>query len=392
MGPRAFTARRLWTLACGGQGVGPHGGEPLRGHVVLTEGGRVVSIVPQGEIPPGTEVVDLGDVDLAPGFVDVQVNGGGGALFNDTPTVEGIRVIAEAHRAFGTTSLLPTLITDGVQVIETARAAANAAVAEVPGVLGVHFEGPFLDERKTGAHDPDHVRNAGSADLDGMFRGAAGVTLVTAAANKLGDGVLEDIRRRGGIVCLGHCASTFDEASDAFGRGATGVTHLFNAMSSLGSRAPGLVGAAFASDSVFCGFIADGIHVAFGAARAAWKALGSDRMMLVTDAVQPVGTDMTEFSLGGQRVQVKDGACINEEGNLAGSALDMASAVRNAVKHMGVPLGCALAMASRTPATFLGMDAEVGCLVPGSRADMVALDSGGRVTAVIQGARAVTAC
>lgn len=379
---RAFTARRVWTLES-------HAQSPLTGHAVLTSGGHVQAVVPVGQVPARTETLDLGDVDLAPGFVDVQVNGGGGVLFNDELTVEGIRAIAEAHRAFGTTSLLPTLITDGVDVIRRAREAINGAVRDVPGVIGVHFEGPFLDERKTGAHDSAYVRRAAAEDLDAMFGRALGATVVTAAANKLGEGMLEEIRSRGGIVCLGHCASTFDEAAAAFARGATGVTHLYNAMSALESRAPGLVGAAFASDSAFCGLIADGIHVAYGAARAAWKALGTDRMMLVTDAVQPVGTDMTEFSLGGQRVRVKDGACINEEGNLAGSVLDMASAVRNAVRHMGVPLGSALAMASATPAAFLGLGSELGRLAPGSRADLVALDADLRVRSVIQGAHLI---
>lgn len=379
-GARAFTARRVWTLES-------HGHHPLEDHAVLTSAGRVQAVVPAVQVPGDTETIDLGDLDLAPGFVDVQVNGGGGVLFNDAPTVEGIRAIAEAHRAFGTTSLLPTLITDGIDVIARARGAINDAVVAVPGVIGVHFEGPFLDERKTGAHDPAYVRCAAAEDLDAMFSGALGVTVVTAAANKLEDGTLETILSRGGIVCLGHCASTFDEASRAFARGATGVTHLYNAMSALGSRAPGLVGAAFASDGAYCGLIADGIHVAYGAARAAWKALGTERMMLVTDAVQPVGTEMTEFALGGQRVRIEDGACINEDGNLAGSALDMASAVRNAVCRMGVPLGSALAMASATPAAFLGMDGEVGRLVPGSRADLVALDGGLRVRAVVQGGR-----
>ena len=345
----------------------------------------MVCVAAPGDVPAGAERVELGDVDLAPGFVDLQVNGGGGALFNDAQDIACLRTIAEAHRRFGTTSLLPTLITDRVEIIAAARAAVNEAVGAVPRIVGVHFEGPFLDERKRGAHDATLVRDPATGDLDAMFEGARGVTLVTAAARRLQGGLREDLLARGAIVALGHCASTAAEAAAEFDGGVALVTHLYNAMSPLQHRAPGVVGAAFAHDRVVCGLIADGVHVDMAAARAAWKALGTDRLALVTDAVHPVGTDMTEFELGGQRVTLEDGRCINEEGNLAGSALDMASAVRGAVEGMGVPLADALAMASRTPARVIGLEAEIGSLRPGARADLVALGPDLAVSAVVQG-------
>ena len=372
----AYRAARVWTL---------QGETPLPDHAVVVRRGSIERVAPFEEVGSHVCIVDLGEVDLAPGFVDVQVNGGGGVLFNDSPVKSTLETIAKAHRAFGTTALLPTFITDSRDKMLAARMAVDRALADgVPGILGVHFEGPFLDDRKTGAHEPAFVRDASKEDLDTMFSGGLGVTLVTAAACRLGGGVLEDLLQRGARVSLGHCASDQAEASDAFRRGATGVTHLFNAMSPLGSRAPGLVGAALAADSVFAGIILDGIHVDFVAARAAYRALGPDRMMLVTDAVQPVGSDITEFQLGGRAVRFEDGRCLNEDGVLAGSALDMASAVRNAVHGMGAPLVHALRMASHTPAAFIGLAGELGLLAPGRRANLVALDADLEVTCVVQ--------
>lgn len=375
----AFEAARVWTLDAPG---------PLHDGAVLAAEGRIQAVLPRGEVPAEAARVPLGDVDLAPGFVDVQVNGGGGALFNDAPDLACLETIAAAHLRFGTTTLLPTLITDRQDVIAAARAAIDAAIDAVPGVAGVHFEGPFLDPRKSGAHDRELVRAPEPGDVDAMFGAGRGVTLVTGAAVHLAGGLLEELLSRGALVSLGHCAATADEAAALFDRGVSCVTHLYNAMSPLQHRAPGVVGAAFAHDRVVCGLIADGVHVEFAAARAAWKALGTDRVALVTDAVHPVGTDMTSFELGGQRVQLEGGRCVNEEGNLAGSALDMASAVRGAVQGMGVPLEDALAMASRTPARLIGLREDRGVLRAGARADLVALDADQRVRAVVQaGAR-----
>ncbi len=373
----AIAAARIHTL-------GPEG--LLEDHAVLVAGGSVLEVVPRAEIPDAVPVLDQGDVDLAPGFVDVQVNGGGGVLFNDTPDVDTLRTIAAAHRRFGTTSLLPTFITDSREKMVAAREAVEQARTEgVPGILGVHFEGPFLDPRKTGAHDRGFVRGADEGDLQAILGGAPGVVLVTAAACALGEGTLPRLLEGGARVALGHCASTYEEAKAAFDGGVTGVTHLFNAMSPMESRAPGLVGAALATPGVTSGVIADGVHVDLGALRAAWRAAGPSGLMLVTDAVQPVGVDLEEFELGGQRVRLDGLRCVNEEGNLAGSALDMATAVRNCVRGAQVPLADALRMASSTPARFLGLEQTIGALRPGMRADLVALDRELRAAAVFAG-------
>lgn len=373
---RGVRAARVWTLDADA---------PLEDHVVgVDANGRIAEVAPASTArAPGVE--DLGDVDLAPGFVDAQVNGGGGVLLNDAPTPGTIRAIAAAHRRFGTTALLPTLITDSAEVMRAAREAVDACVeAGEPGVVGAHFEGPFLDAAKRGAHPEALVRDVSAADLDALFGEAPrGVTLVTASPARLAGGALERITERGAVVSLGHADATYGAATDAFERGARGVTHLFNAMSGLHHRRPGLVGATLAHERAFAGLILDGVHVADGAALAAYRALGPDRLFLVTDAVHPVGTDMTEFSLGGQRVRRDGLRCVNEEGNLAGSALDMASAVRRAVQVLGIPMGAALRMASRTPARFLGLDGERGALRVGHRADLVALGPGLEVARVV---------
>lgn len=373
----AIAAARIHTL-------GPEG--LVEDHAVLVAGGRVLDVVPRAEIPAGVPVLDQGDVDLAPGFVDVQVNGGGGVLFNDTQDVDTLRTIAGAHRRFGTTSMLPTFITDSREKMVAARGAVEQARNEaVPGILGVHFEGPFLDPRKTGAHDRSFVRGAAEGDLAAILGGAPGVVLVTAAACALGGGTLARLLDGGARVALGHCASTYEEAKAAFDGGVSGVTHLFNAMSPMESRAPGLVGAALATPGVTSGVIADGVHVDLGALRAAWRAAGPSGLMLVTDAVQPVGVDLEEFELGGQRVRLDGLRCVNEEGHLAGSALDMATAVRNCVRGAQIPLADALRMASSTPARFLGLEQTIGALRPGMRADLVALDRELRAAAVFMG-------
>ncbi len=375
----AFRAARIRPLS-------EPGGGSLLDHAIVVRGGRIEGIVPVDQVPKGVPTHDFGEADLVPGFIDVQVNGGGGALFNETPSVDGIRTIVRAHRRFGTTSLLPTFITDGATAMGKARAAIEECLGSgEPGVLGVHFEGPFLDERKTGAHDREHVRAPGPEDMEIVTQGSEGVTVLTLSANRYTQEVAGTLREAGVIVCLGHCASTYDEAVQAFSRGATGATHLYNAMSPLESRAPGLVGAALASDRVSCGLILDGVHVSYGAARVAHRALGRDRLMLVTDAVQPVGTDLKEFMLGGQRVRLEGARCVNEEGNLAGSALDMASAIRNAVQHLGLDLEEAVWLATRSPARFLGLEDEIGSLRAGLRADFTLLDDSLRVTGTVVG-------
>ena len=336
--------------------------------------GAVTTVSPARDTPVDREV-DLDGGWLLPGFVDTQVNGGGGVLFNDQVDVEAIAAIGAAHARFGTTAFLPTLISDTPAQIGAALAAVDTAIAQgVPGVVGIHIEGPFINEVKRGIHEAHRIRRLDAdilATLTAPHRGRVMLTL----APELCD--VEDIRtlvRHGVIVSAGHSDATYDEAQRAITAGLSGFTHLFNAMSPLHHRDPGAVGAAFDSDS-WCGLIVDNVHLHPAVARLAIHAKGKERIMLVTDAMPSVGTDDSEFTLQGKRIAVKDGVCIFEDGTLAGTHLDMASAVRKTVEVTGLPLTDVSVMASATPAAFLSLQDRIGTIAPGQRADWVWLDA-----------------
>ena len=320
---------------------------------------------------------------LVPGFIDVQVNGGGGALFNSSPTVACIETIGKAHARFGTTGFLPTLITDNVQVMAKAADAVASAVAQKSaGVLGVHFEGPHLSVPKKGVHPQGFIRGITEAELAIFCRQDLGIRVVTLAPENVSPEVIRLLVASGVKVCLGHSNADYDTVVAALAAGATGFTHLYNAMSPLGSREPGVVGAAIESETAWCGLIVDGHHVHPAAARIALRAKPRGKVMLVTDAMPPVGMDdETSFELFGTQV-LRVGDRLNAvTGELAGCVLDMATAVENSVKMLGLPLGEALRMASLYPAEFLGIAESVGRLAVGQRADLVLLDNQHKVLA-----------
>jgi N-acetylglucosamine-6-phosphate deacetylase len=342
---------------------------------VIVEDGHIVAVVP-GEPPKNAQVVDLGGRYLVPGFIDTQVNGGGDVLFNDEPTVEGLRRIASAHRKYGTTGMLPTLISDDVEVMRRAIDATRDAIAQhVPGVLGVHLEGPYLNAARKGVHDPSKFHTPDATELDLVASlGTAGVTLVTLAPERFDAATLRALAERGVIVAAGHTAATYEQLRDGFANGITGVTHLFNAMTPMNSREPGAVGAALENTDAWCGLIVDGFHVHDASLRVAITARPRGKMMLVTDAMPPVGGERESFSLYGVEMICRDGQCTTADGTLAGSALDMASAVRNTVQRLGLPLDEACRMASQYPAQFIGLGDTLGRIAPGFRADLVLFD------------------
>ncbi|MFB2651952.1 N-acetylglucosamine-6-phosphate deacetylase [Shewanella seohaensis] len=320
---------------------------------------------------------------LVPGFIDVQVNGGGGALFNSSPTVACIETIGKAHARFGTTGFLPTLITDDVQVMAKAADAVASAVAQKSaGVLGVHFEGPHLSVPKKGVHPQGFIREITEAELAIFCRQDLGIRVVTLAPENVSPEVIRLLVESGVKVCLGHSNADYNTVVAALAAGATGFTHLYNAMSPLGSREPGVVGAAIESETAWCGLIVDGHHVHPAAARVALRAKPRGKVMLVTDAMPPVGMDdETSFELFGTQV-LRVGDRLNAvTGELAGCVLDMATAVENSVKMLGLSLGEALRMASLYPAEFLGIAENVGRLAVGQRADLVLLDNQYKVLA-----------
>jgi len=308
------------------------------------------------------------------------VNGGGGALFNDDPSVATIRTIGAAHRRFGTTAFLPTLISEDFTVIARAIKAVREAISSgVPGVAGVHIEGPFINEARRGVHDSAKIRDLDARDIALLSSLGTGRTLVTLAPEMTTPATLRHLAREGVVLSAGHTDGTFDEVSAALKNGVRGVTHLFNAMSPLHHREPGAAGAALADPDCWCGLIVDGQHVHPAVLKIALAAKRADRFMLVTDAMPSVGSDRDSFMLHGRRVHVKDGICVDEAGTLAGSSIDMATSVRNCVQMLGLPLERAARMASTYPAQFLGLEGDMGRIAAGQRANLVALDAKLRV-------------
>jgi N-acetylglucosamine-6-phosphate deacetylase len=347
-------------------------GTALRGPGLVTvTDGRIEAVSFTGAAPAGTIALPP-DTILAPGFIDIQVNGGGGVLLNDEPTEAGIRRIVAAHRKFGTTGLLPTLITDRVEAMEALAQSASTSM-QIPGVLGFHLEGPALNKARKGIHLETEIRVPDARDLAAMksFAGC-GRSLVTLAPECVPPTLIGDLAGAGLRVAAGHSDAAAAQISQAADRGLTGITHLFNAMSQLTGRAPGVVGAALDDERLFAGIICDGLHVDPLSLRLACRCKGPDRLMLVTDAMALVGTSEQHFLLQGRRITLQDGRLTGPDGTMAGAHLTMIDAVGNAVKWLGVDLADALTMASHTPARFLGLEHKLGTIAPGYRADLVA--------------------
>ncbi len=351
---------------------------------LVIEAGRITALVSDAapQLGSAAEQVDLGGGWLLPGFIDAQVNGGGGVLFNNTPDVESLRTLAAAHRRFGTTALLPTLISDDVQVMRKAIDATRQAIADgVPGVIGIHLEGPYIAPARKGTHDANKFR---VPDADEIAMAASlenGVTLLTLAPERVPLDSIRALVERGVIVAAGHTAATYEEARAGLEAGIRGFTHLYNAMSPLTGREPGAVGAALEDRGSWVGIIADGVHVHPASLRVALATKPQGKVMLVTDAMPPVGADSPSYELYGEVITAVDGVVRNAAGSLAGSALDMATAVRNAVNLLGLSLEEAARMASRYPAQFLNVDDRLGEIAEGYQADLVLLDDALQVRA-----------
>jgi len=345
------------------------------GAAVLVEGGRILDLVAASEASKrADEVRDLHGAYLLPGFIDVQVNGGGGALFNNDTSVEALRTMMRGHRRFGTTGMLPTLISDDAGVMAKAVAAVREAIAQgVPGILGIHLEGPYLAPARKGTHDANKFRVPDAAEIEMATALDNGVTLVTLAPERVPAGTIRAFVERGAVVAAGHTAASYEEARAGIGAGVSGFTHLYNAMTPLQGREPGVVGAALEDPHAWCGVIVDGVHVHPASLRVALAAKPNGKVFLVTDAMPMVGADSPSFDLYGETITEVDGVVRNAAGALAGSALDMASAVRNSVRLLGLPLDEAARMAATYPAEFLGLGDSHGRIAPGYRADLVAL-------------------
>ncbi|MDA1098869.1 MAG: N-acetylglucosamine-6-phosphate deacetylase [Proteobacteria bacterium] len=351
------------------------GDEILQGWDLLLADGACQALSPPGAIDNDSAAVDLDGGLLAPGFIDCQVNGGGGVLFNDQPDPAAIAAIARAHRAFGTTGLLPTLISDDWATMTAAAEAVRAALREGQrGLLGLHFEGPYLNPARRGAHDGGRIRPLESRAMELFSADGLGVVVVTLAPEMVPSGTIRTLSQAGVRVSAGHSAASHDQITAALDEGLCGFTHLFNAMPAMQGRDPGIVGAALDDPDSWCGLIVDGHHVHAVTLRVALAAKAQRRMMLVTDAMPSVGAMSDSFQLAGRTVTVKDGRCTTADGILAGSNLNMAAAVRNTMVLLGQPLEEALRMASLYPAEFLGLADRRGRICPGYHADLVLLD------------------
>jgi N-acetylglucosamine-6-phosphate deacetylase len=344
--------------------------------VLVDDGGAIEAVLPEHTSVPANSVALPPETLLAPGLVDVQVNGGGGILFNDTPTAEAARAIAATHRRLGTTAIMPTLITDTAAAMQRAAAAVQSPA---PGILGVHFEGPFLSRARPGVHAPKLIRAPTEADLlflEGLAAQLAGVVLLTVAPETVDDATLGRLAKAGVILSAGHTEASYERCTGALAAGLRGFTHLFNAMPGPAARLPGPAVAALLDRDSWCGVIADGVHVHPAMLALLLAAKPPGRVMLVSDAMPPVGTDLARFVLQGRTVH-RDGVRLTtQDGTLAGAGICLADAVRFAVAQLGLTAAQALGMASEVPATFLGQQHRVGRIATGCRADLVLLTPG----------------
>jgi N-acetylglucosamine-6-phosphate deacetylase len=311
---------------------------------------------------------------VVPGFIDVQVNGGGGVLFNNQPTLDTLVTMSRAHQQFGSTTILPTLITDDLTTMQlAANAVASALKLNIKGIVGIHFEGPHLSQPKKGIHPSQHIRQIGYEEMAMFKRTDLGVVCVTLAPENVSVEFIKELVQANVKVCLGHSNGSAAQTFAALKAGAQGFTHLFNAMSPLQSREAGMVGAALLDATSYCGLIVDNEHVDITSCQLAIKCKTPDRIMLVTDAMSHVGSEQIELQFAGMTINRQGNKLTIEGGRLAGSTLDMASAVRNSVNTLHCSIPNALKMASTTPATFLGLQQRKGYLTAGFDADWVVL-------------------
>lgn len=356
----------------------------LQDACAIVEDGILRHVGPERAGPANANIVDLAGDILSPGFVDLQVNGGDGVMLNDAPSVDTLRRMARAHRTLGATTILPTLITDTPETTRAVIAAATEAVAQkIAGIGGLHLEGPHLSVARKGAHDASLIRPMSEDDLATLVQAARTLPalMVTIAPETTTEAQVGALANAGAIVSLGHTDASFDTCQRYAAAGARVVTHLFNAMSQLGNREPGLVGAALDTPGLSAGLIADGIHVHPAAMRAAWAAkTGPGRIFLVSDAMAPAGSDITEFRLGGRLIERREGRLTLEDGTLAGADLDLATAIRVLVENVGVPLEQALRAATSVPASVVGLGDGIGRLTPGTASPMIRISKDYRAT------------
>ena len=347
----------------------------LHNHCVIVRDGTITQLLPTTECPAGLDRITLEQGILAPGFIDLQVNGGGGLMFNNQPDSAALGIISAAHRSLGTTSIFPTLLSDTPATQQSAVAAVREARQQGnAGIAGIHLEGPFFAPPRHGAHSATMIRKPTAQDIDWLCTLADLNVIVTLAPEQAGPGQIRRLADAGIRVCAGHSEATYEQLQLAIAEGLQGFTHLFNAMSPLTAREPGMVGAALDNDTTWLGIIADGHHVHPAGIRIAQRSKPSGKMLLVSDAMATVGSTEQSFELYEETISCRDGKLVNGAGALAGSAIALIDAVRFCNQVVGLELADCLRMASLYPAAVIGLDQQLGRIAKGYRADLVHFD------------------
>ncbi|KMV36101.1 N-acetylglucosamine-6-phosphate deacetylase [Franconibacter pulveris] len=359
------------------------GHEILDDHAVIIANGLIERVCPQAELPAGIEQRDAGGAIIAPGFIDVQLNGCGGVQFNDTAeavSVETLEIMQKANEKSGCTSYLPTLITASDDLMKQGvRVMRDYLAKNKNQALGLHLEGPWLNIVKKGTHNPAYVRKPDQALVDFLCENADVITKLTLAPEMVEPEVIRQLVAAGIVVSAGHSNATLKEAKAGFRAGISFATHLFNAMPYITGREPGLTGAIFDEPDLYCGIIVDGLHVDFANVRTAKKVKG-DKLCLVTDATAPAGANIDEFIFAGKTIYFRNGLCVDESGTLSGSALTMIEGVRNLVEHVNIALDEALRMATLYPARAMGVDKTLGTIEAGKVANLTVFTRDYKIT------------
>lgn len=358
----------------------------LDSHAVVVANGLIERICPLEELPAGIETRQVGGAIIAPGFIDLQLNGCGGVQFNDdlsAISVETLQIMQKANEKSGCTSFLPTLITSSDELMKRAVEVMRAWLAQNSNqALGLHLEGPWLNPLKKGTHNPDLIRAPDNALVDFLCANADVICKITLAPEKVDAAVIRKLRDAGIIISAGHSHGTYDEALVGIEAGVSFATHLYNAMPTTSGREPGLIGALFDSPDVWCGIIADGLHVHYANIRNA-KRIKGDKLILVTDATAPAGASIDRFIFAGKTIYYRNGLCVDENGTLSGSALTMIEAVANSVEHVGISLDEALRMATLYPARAMGVDTHLGSIEAGKVANLTVFTRDYKITRTI---------
>lgn len=362
------------------------GHDILDDHAVMIANGLIEKICPVAELPSGIETHDLGGAILAPGFIDLQLNGCGGVQFNDSVEAvseETLEIMQHANEKSGCTSYLPTLITSADDLMKHGIDVMRSYLTKHQNqALGLHIEGPYISLEKKGTHNPKYIRKPDHEMIDFMCEHADAITKVTMAPEVATQASIQQLKAAGIVVSAGHSNATYEEARKGFAAGMSFATHLYNAMPAISGRAPGLMGAIFDTPEVYTGIIADGHHVAWPSIRLA-KRLKGEHLVLVTDATAPAGANIDHFIFAGKTVYYRNGLVVDENGTLSGSALTMIDAIKNSVEHVGIALDEALRMATLYPSRAVGVDSRLGSIEAGKVANLTAFTSDYRVIKTI---------